>query len=353
MTLGAVVAVAGLAVAGLSIRWFLRAEGKTGARVGAAILTLVGLGLLAGGGWYGLVGHKMGKVEKAKARTAGDKVKKLITEFGNLLAKCKDQVFPAMPYHPSDEAKADQYKTAIKLMKAELTTCYTGSAGVGQEKGAELDQIKWLVADKTCPGFQKRLVKERTFCPQMVEVLVEKAKFKDPLAEAGGDDEKKPDAKALEAIKPVLARFEKKLKECQKEVFKVYAPPKNVKPEDAVTKGVTAVMQALNNCAAGKDGEELKPTHLEALLKAADCVKFGDAFRKMEVCSPALEAPTKAGFTFKEGGAGAGSGATDGTKAPAARAAATTKNTARPEGRRAVPKTRARPARPEAAPAAK
>lgn len=303
MTLGAAVAVAGLVMVGLAIRWFVKAKGSAGKRVGAVLVTVLGLAAMGGGVWYGLYGAGYSKVEKAKRREAGKNVEKMLATFSGLLERCRDEVFPQMDYKPSEAAKAEKYKTAIEVMTAELKVCYTGSSGMGEEKGAELDQIKWLIADQTCAGFAKRLIKERTFCPQMIEVLVEKAKFQDPAAGVEPDKKKGPDEAAVKAMQPLLDQLKKKLDTCHAEALKIYKPPKDLKAEEAKAKAIGAIMQALGDCAKGKGGEELKPEHLNPLLKETDCAKFAAAMRKLEACSAALEAPTKAGFTFDEAAA--------------------------------------------------
>ncbi|MCD6496834.1 MAG: hypothetical protein J7M25_00825 [Deltaproteobacteria bacterium] len=313
--LGAGILVLGLVVAGLALRWMMRAEGM-GKKVTALVTAIVGLGLVGGGGWYGLVGYKMSKVENAKHREAGQDVKTLIGQFGHLLTTCRDQVFPNMPYKPSEQAKEDKYVTAIKVMQGELLNCYTGSKGVGEEKGAELDQIKWLVADKTCAGFADRLIKKRTFCPQMIESLIGKAHFIDPLAaaEGQGDTDKKDDpAKVAAGITKLVAR----INQCHKDVLSVYVAPKDKPEQAAVDAAVAATGAALKACAAGKGGEELGLKDIDALLKVTDCKQFAKAYREMSVCSPALEAPMKAGWAFAQQGSESGAGK-DETKAPVA-----------------------------------
>ncbi len=183
----ALVAVVGLIVVGLSIRWLIRAESK-GGKAGAVLAALLGLGILGGGVWYGMVGVGYSAEDKVYERKADDEVKELLSRFEKLLKKCRADIFPAMPYKPSEEAKKDNYEKAIKVLSSELLLCYTGTEEMGNEKAAELEQIRWLVEKDGCEEFKKRLVKERMFCPQMIDELVDKAGFKDPLDDLMDDD---------------------------------------------------------------------------------------------------------------------------------------------------------------------
>lgn len=294
MTVG--IAALGIALSALGIRWLVKSEGK-GMKVVGVICGVVGLALVGGGVWYGVVGSKYSEVEKAKHRTAGSDVRVLVKRFEKLLTKCRAEVFPAMPYEASEAAKKDNYKKAIKVLSSELLLCYTGSKGMGQEKSAELDQIKWLVEKGSCAVFTKRLTKERTFCPQMIESLIGKAGFKDTLADI---DENKP----RQATKPAvdltadLEKLKPSLIKCHKEMLKGYVPPKGSDPKEAAKKAVGAMIKAWIGCSKGEGDDEFSKDHLEKLSKAKGCAALGEAFRGLGVCTVAMEAPTKVGYTF-------------------------------------------------------
>lgn len=298
---GALAAVVGLVLGGFSLRWFLRAEGG-GSKAVAIAGVVLGAALLGGGIWYGLVGAGYGREDEVEKREAGRRVKELAGRFEKLLVKCKAEVFPKMPYEASDEAKKAGYAKPIAVLKDELVKCYTGSEGVGQEKGAELKQIKWLVEKEECGAFAKRLIEERTFCPQMIEALITRAGFKDPLAAAEGGEEAEGegDGKKIdpEKMRKGLEKLGARMRECATEVFRGYVPPGGMKPEEAQKKGVAAVIGAFTGCSRGEGGEELGMEQVEKLLESPDCKTLGERFRKLAACAPALEAPLKAGFKF-------------------------------------------------------
>jgi hypothetical protein len=303
--LGAAVAVGGLLLAGLCLRWFLRAQSRW-PKLAAILLMLVGVGLLGGGIWYGLVGAQYGRVEKVEKRQAGKNVKKLIGRFAKLLRKCKHDVFPKMPYAPSAKARQEGYATAIKVVREELLKCYTGSADVGQEKSVELKQIKWLVARKSCDAFAKRLIEERTFCPQMIESLIGKAGFKDPLAEVEGESAAPEGRDARKAtadvdpkmVKEQLQKLGMRMQKCAREVLRGYKAPSRDKVGDMQKKAVAAMLGALTACALDEEGAELTLAQIEKLLKSPDCKTMGRVLRELGACAPALEAPLKAGFKY-------------------------------------------------------
>ena len=305
MVSGYGVALLGLVVLWLGFRMFKGAE-SGGKKFGAVVILLVALGMIGGGGWYGVVGNKFSKVEKAKHRKAGKDVAQSVDRFGALLTKCRDQVFPKMPYKPSDKAKAEKYASAIRAMKQELLTCYTGSKGVGEEKGAELDQIKWLVAEDDCVKFADKLIHKRTFCPQVIEILVEKGGFIDPLAAAEGDEAAQASPDETKALQAALAKLPAKLGSCSKEVLALYKPPKGQDPAKASQAAIGAMVKAFQACAAGKDGESLDLKTVQGLVGAADCKSLTAKLKGMESCTPALEAPTKVGWTFAQTGGDAG-----------------------------------------------
>ncbi len=348
MVSGYAVAVLGLLVLWLGFR-MLKGAQSGGKKLGALVILLVALGMVGGGVWYGAVGNRFSKVEKASHRQAGKDVTQAVERFGKLLTKCRDQVFPNMPYKPSDKAKAENYVRAIGAMKQELVACYTGSKGVGEEKGAELDQIKWLVADDDCAKFADKLIHKRTFCPQIVETLVEKGGFIDPLAAAEGDESARPSPDQKKAIQTALAKLPPKLSGCSKDVLALYRPPKGQDASKAEKAAVSAMVKAFQDCAAGKDGESLDLKTVQGLVGAADCKTFVGKLKAMESCTPALEAPTKVGWTFAEtgadqGGAKAASGQdgkkADSTKEPAGKAAGTGKavEAGKPAGARPRPR---------------
>ncbi len=332
LIVGVVGGLVGLAVTLYALRALTKAAGA-GKMVGWGLLGLVGLAAAVFGVWYAAVGRKYGQAARVESRKATAEVQKAIDDFGRLLTQCRDVVFPKMPYQPSEQAKAEKYASAIRAMKEELLACYTGTKGTGNEKAAELDQIRWLVENKDCTAFARRLIHERTFCPQMIEALVDRGKFIDPLA-AAEKGEKKPSAGEKAKVEQALARLEPKLSKCAKEVLGAYVAPKGRDPEAAAQAAVKAMMDAFRGCAAGKAGEELPAAAVEKLVGAADCEALAKALRGLEVCTPVLEAPLKAGWGFgaEPGSQGAEKGAPGGQAKPGAGKPVGTRPAARPAG---------------------
>ena len=339
IVLGVVGGLVGLAIVWWSLRSLTKASG-VGKMVGWGVVGVVGLAIAAFGFWYAAVGRKYSQETKVSQRKATPEVTQAVEEFGGLLVKCRDEVFPKMPYKPTEQAKAEKYASAIKAMKEELLACYTGSKGTGNEKGAELDQIKWLIEKKDCPAFAKRLIQERTFCPQMIEALVDRGKFQDPLAAAGKVEEgpsKEERAKAQQALGQLLP----KLQQCGPDLLQGFVAPKGQDPKTARKAAVDAIATALKDCAAGKGDEELPAAAVEKLLKAKDCKALTQAFRNLDVCTPALEAPMKAGWQFSQQG-GQQAGGQGGQQARPAGQGAKPRESARPAGRPAAAAARPR-----------
>lgn len=187
-----VVALAGLAVGGLSLMWLLRSKGA-GKKAGSALGLLVGVGVAAGGIWYGTVGSRFSVEDKVEKREIDEEAEKVLEQFEELLKKCRADVFPAMPYKPSEEAKKDNYEKAIQVLVSELRLCYTGTEEMGFERAVELEQMQWLVENEDCGDFRKRLIDDRAFCPQMVEELIDQAGFIESFGDPGEDSDEDSD----------------------------------------------------------------------------------------------------------------------------------------------------------------
>ena len=101
-----------------------------------------------------------------------------------------------------------------------------------------------------------------------------------------------------------MAKLSTKMTSCSKEVLGLYRPPKSKDPAKASQEAVGAMMKAFKACAAGKDGESLDLATVKGLVAAPDCKALAEKLKAMESCTPALEAPTKVGWTFAESAGG-------------------------------------------------
>ena len=101
-----------------------------------------------------------------------------------------------------------------------------------------------------------------------------------------------------------MAKLSTKMTSCSKEVLGLYRPPKSKDPAKASQEAVGAMMKAFKACAEGKDGESLDLATVKGLVAAPDCKALAEKLKAMESCTPALEAPTKVGWTFAESAGG-------------------------------------------------